>query len=77
MNNTGIPCGLGSDVRKKCESLAHFTYERSGEILMEVGMEGSGHSLFYPEIASKEFVDGEEVLFFTGNLSLTVINTFI
>ena len=77
VNNTGIPCRMDSDVRKKCESLAHFSYERSGENLMVVDMQGSGHSLFDPEIASKEIVDGEEVLFSTGNLSLTAINNFI
>ena len=44
-------------------SLAHSTCERSGENLMEVDMEGSGYSLFDPEIASKKLVDGEEVLF--------------
>ena len=77
VNNTGIPCRVDSDVRKKCESLAHFSYERSGENLMVVDMQGSGHSLFDPEIASKEMVDGEEVLFSTGNLSLTAINNFI
>ena len=70
MNNTGIPCGVDSDVRKKCESLAHFSYERSGENLIVVDMQGSGHSLFDPEI-------GEQVLFSTGNFSLTAINNFI
>ncbi|KAK2559053.1 Transient receptor potential cation channel subfamily M member 6 [Acropora cervicornis] len=77
VNKSGIPCGVDSDVRKKCESLAHFSHERSGENLMVVDMQGSVHSLFNPEIASKELVDGEEVLFSIGNLSLTAINNFI
>ena len=71
VNKSGIPWGVESDV------LAHFSYERSGENLMVVDMQGSIHSLFNPEISSKELVDGEEVLFSTGNLSLTAINNFI
>ena len=77
VNDNGIPCGVDSVVRKKCESLPHFSYERSGENLMVVDMQGSGHSPFDPKIASKEMVDGKEVLFSTGNLSLTAINIFI
>ena len=34
---------------------------------MVVDMQGSGHTLFDPEIASEELVQGEEVLFSTGN----------
>ena len=77
VNNTGIPCDEDSDVRKKCESLAHFSYERSGENLVVVDMQGSVHSLFDPEIASMELLGSEEVLFCSGNLSLTTIKNFI
>ena len=77
VNNTGKPCGIDSDIRKKCESLAHFSYEHSSGNLMVVDMQGSGHTLFDPEIASKELVQGEELLFSTGNLSVTAINCFI
>ena len=77
VNNTGIPCGVDSDVRKKCESLAYFSCKRSGENLKVVDMQGSLHSVFDPKIASKELVDGEEVWFSTSNLSLTAINNFI
>ena len=77
VNNTGIPCDEDSDVWKKCESLAHFSYERSGENLVVVDMQGSVQSLFDPKIASMELLGNEEVLFSSGNLSLTAINTFI
>lgn len=77
LNNTGKLCGVDSEIRQKCESLAHFSYARSSENIMVVDMQGSGHILFDPEIASKELVHGEEVLFSTGNLSITAINNFI
>lgn len=77
INNTGLPCGEDSEIRQKCESLAHFSYERSDENIMVVDMQGSGHVLFDPEIASRELLDGEEVLFSAGNLSITAITTFI
>ena len=46
-------CGAATCERDKCESLAHFSYEHSNKELMVVDMQGSGHSLFDPEIASK------------------------
>ena len=64
LNNTGIPCGVNSEIRQKCESLAHFSYERSHENIMVVDVQGSDHNLFDPEIASKELLDGEEVIFY-------------
>ena len=77
LNNTGIPCGVDCDIRQKCESLAHFSFERSSEELMVVDMQGSGHNLFDPEIASKALEDGGEMLFTTGNLSVTAIKNVI
>ncbi|CAH3167039.1 unnamed protein product [Porites lobata] len=46
LNNTGKPCDIDSDIWKKCESLAHLSYERSSGNLMVVDMQGSGHTLF-------------------------------
>ena len=40
LNNTGIPCGVNSKIRQKCESLARFSYERSHENIMVVDMQG-------------------------------------
>ena len=77
VNNTGIPCGVDSEIRQKCESLEHFSYERSDENIMVVDMQRSGYVLFDPETASRELLDGEEVLFSVGNLSITAITTFI
>ena len=77
INNTGMVCGVASEVRDKCENLAHFSYERSNKELMVVDMQGSGHSLYDPEIASKDLRDGEEMLFSTGNLSTMAINNFV
>ena len=42
INNNGMFCGSASCERDKCESLAHFSYERSNEELMVVDMQGSG-----------------------------------
>ena len=78
LNSTGILCGADYEIRQKCESLAHFSYERSHETIMVVDMQlDSDHILFDPEIASKELLDGEEVLFSFGNWSLTAISNFI
>ena len=77
VSNTGIPCGVDSEIRQKCESLAHFSYERPDENIMVVDMQGSGYVSFDPEIASRELLDGEEVLVSAGNLSITAITTFI
>lgn len=63
-----------SEILKKAESLAHFSYERSEKELMILDMQDSGYHLFDPEIASKKFIEDEEVLFSTGNLSTTAIN---
>ena len=57
--------------------MAHFSYEHSDENIMVVDMQGSDYVLFDPEIASRELLDGEEVLFSAGNLSITAITTFI
>ena len=44
--------------------------------IMVVDMQGSDYILFDPEIASRELLDGEDVLFSAGNLSLTAISNF-
>ena len=66
-----------SEILKKAESLAHFSYECSEKEIMILDMQGSGYHLFDPEIASQKLIEDEEVLFSTGNLSTTVINNFI
>ncbi|CAB4012574.1 transient receptor potential cation channel subfamily M member 6-like [Paramuricea clavata] len=71
LNNNGMLCDHDtSTLQKKCENLAHFLYEQSNHELIIVDMQGSGYSLFDPEIASKNLRDGDELLFSTGNLSI-------
>ncbi|KAG1652263.1 Transient receptor potential cation channel subfamily M member 6 [Nymphon striatum] len=77
INNNGVSCGTDSVIRRKCESLAHFSYEHSNGQLMVVDMQGSNHELFDPEIASRGLLDDGEVLFSTGNLSKAAINNFV
>ena len=66
-----------SEILKKAESLAHFSYECTEKEIMILDMQGSGYHLFDPEIASQKLIEDEEVLFSTGNLSTTVISNFI
>ena len=57
INNNGELSVNDSEILKKAESLAHFSYERSEKELMILDMQGSaGYHLFDPEIASK--IDG-------------------
>ena len=77
INNNGELSVSDSEILKKAESLAHFSYERSEKELMILDMQGSGYHLFDPEIASKTLMEDDEVLFSTGNLSTTAINNFV
>ena len=45
--------------------------------LMLLDIQGCGYRLFDPEIASTTLMDGNEILFTTGNLSKEAIDTFI
>lgn len=76
INNDGEPCGEDTLVRQKCESLAHFSYEKSSKEIMVVDMQGSGHNLFDPEVASSTLTKDGEVLFAAGNLSTQAIKKF-
>lgn len=77
MNNNGNICGNSSPTTDKAECLAHFSHERSNEEVMVVDVQGCGHCLFDPEIASKELMANDELLFCTGNLSKDAINNFV
>jgi hypothetical protein len=78
LNNHGMLCDHDtSTLQEKCENLAHFSYEQSNHELIIVDMQGSGYSLFDPQIASKNLRDGDELLFSTGNLSTMAIKNFI
>ena len=76
VNNDGSICEPCSELTEKAESLAHFSYCKSNNQLMVVDMQGSGYTLFDPEIASKELVYQGEYLFSTGNLTVAAISQF-
>lgn len=76
VNNNGELSINDSEILKKAESLAYFSYERSEKEFMILDMQGSGYHLFDPERASKKLIEDKEVLFSTGNLSTTAINNF-
>ncbi len=78
MNNTGKLCvGPMNEVGQKAENLAHFSYEKSDQKLMITDIQGSGYTLFDPEIASADVLDGDaNILFCAGNLTSFAINEF-
>lgn len=76
VNNNGELSINDSEILKKAESLAYFSYERSEKEFMILDMQGSGYHLFDPQRASKKLIEDKEVLFSTGNLSTTAINNF-
>ena len=69
MNNTGEVCVSGDDVIvQKAEYLQ----------LLVVDLQGSGHMLYDPEIATTQMFDSdEEFLFCGGNLNVVAIATFV
>ena len=78
INNDGAICyGKDEVISSKAECLAHFSYEKSNHELMLLDIQGCGYRLFDPEIASTTLMDGNEILFTTGNLSKEAIDTFI
>ena len=80
MNNTGEVCVSGDDViGQKAECLSHFSYDISNSQLLVVDLQGSGHMLCDPEIATAQMFDSdEEFLFCAGNLDVVaIIATFV
>ena len=83
MNNDGTMVKkVDKEMSEKCQSLVHFTYERSKQQLIVVDMQGCCYRLFDPEIASKQLKRHEneehpELLFSTGNLSSKAIDNFL
>ena len=79
INNTGhIVETNGSEVAAKAESFSHFTYVKSGKCLMVLDLQGTGYSLYDPEIASVELMDDKDdsIVFCSGNLSSAAIDVF-
>ena len=78
MNNTGELCTEPNDeFGQKVECLSHFSFEKSGKKLIVLDIQGSGASLYDPEVASIELMADGKVLFCAGNLSTTAIDNFI
>jgi hypothetical protein len=78
INNTGKACVPDIDIiGQKAQCLAHFSYEKSKSELMILDIQGSGHMLFDPEIATADLIKDKEVLFCAGNLTEIAINEFI
>ena len=76
INNTGKVCDKRT-LSEKAQCLAIFSYEKSNHKLMVLDIQGTGHKLYDPEIASSELVENDEFLFSTGNLSQTAIDCFV
>ena len=77
LNNNGMVCAKNSACSQTAECLAHFSYEKSGQKLMVLDIQATGHKVYDPEIASSELIDNDKFLFCTGNLSQTAIEGFI
>ena len=76
INNTGDVFG-DSELTMKAEAFSHFTYQKSGQQLMVVDIQGVGHQLFDPEIATSTLMDDDMSIFFCcGNLSTQAITKF-
>ena len=78
MNNDG-KCGLqDTDVARKAECLAHFSFETTNGKLLLTDIQGVGMELSDPEIASEDIKsdDGKNILFCIGNCSRPAIKNF-
>ena len=78
INNDGHICEKDSEVADKAETFSHFTYVKSEKELMVLDIQGTGYSLYDPEVASSKLFDDERmVLFCYGNLSTEAIDQFL
>ena len=79
INNTGEVCVPNDHViGQKGQCLPHFSYEISNSQLLVVDLQGSGHRLYDPEIATTQMFDSDnEFLFCAGNLNILAISAFV
>ena len=82
MNNTGVRCVPPEHVvGQKAKCLSHFSFKTSNNKLKLFDIQGSGHTLLDPEIASVQVTDDNasesEYLFCAGNLSNVANNNFL
>lgn len=77
INNTGDKCEEDNIIADKAEAFSHYTYEKSEKKLAALDIQGSGYTLYDPEIASEELVDDDgNYQFCTGYLSTVAIKHF-
>ena len=77
INNNGIVCEEDSMLCKKAQAFAHYTYEKSEGKVMVLDIQGSGYTLYDPEIASTEIQNEDgSYQFCTGNLAGKAIESF-
>ena len=76
MNNDGNCSNDQTDITKQAECLAHFSFEQSEEALLLTDIQGCGHMLTDPEIASFELAKDSEVLFCIRNFCRKAIKNF-
>lgn len=77
LNNTGDRCEKDNIIADKAEAFSHYTYEKSERKLVVLDIQGSGYTLYDPEIASEQLVDDDgNYQFCTGNLSTVAIECF-
>ena len=79
INNTGEVCMPNDHViGQKAQCLSHFSYEISNSQLLVVDLQGSGHMLYDPEIATAQMFDSDNgFLFCAGNLNALAISAFV
>ena len=77
INNNGIVCEEDTMLCKKAQAFSHFTYEKSEGKVMVLDIQGSGYTLYDPEIASAEIHNEDGgYQFCTGNLAGRAIESF-
>ena len=82
LNNDGQPCKHNNGPKlmyEKAEALTHFSYQESGEKLLLVDLQGSGYTLYDPEIATADELQENEVnerYFCAGNLNEVAFTKF-
>lgn len=77
INNNGIVCEEDTMLCKKAQAFSHFTYEKSQGKVMVLDIQGSGYTLYDPEIASADLQSEDGgYQFCTGNLARNAIESF-
>lgn len=78
INNDGSIDEEKDELVRKAECLAHFSYQKSKKQLILLDIQGSGHTLFDPEIATAvDYMEQKELVFCMGNLSVHACVNFV